>query len=572
MNRKTAITIILLATAIVFLCLNLFVPYYDDDIWYALRYIPEETLSPITQFYDILISQYHHYMGENSRAIVHIVLQSILAVLPDWGFDILNTLVFLLLIACTTRYTQSPNEKIQPLPLLLTIAGIYWLLPDMDYLYYWAAGSLNYMWTSLASVLFLLYWQNATQANSSVNGKTWLCAVATLCCASLHEAFALPIGGAILLYMLYHYRRIGYNTLTVISIAYGLGCMTILLAPGLENKASNIGYEGIYDYITSVIISLHSLRVFPLCAIIFGVSLCKKSWRREMQTFIKENSFIILTAIIALGFVLSIRAGAQTMRIYYAAEFFALLPLLRYLNIKLSALQDRVKRGITIAISTLLIAWAVIVLPECNHTGKQHHALVMAHRHDSDGVIFLPEENTSRLAAPWVMNLHQYYYLAPEAEWRAFVTPLVELKDTLAVRKPIMQLNPDRSYQLHNRYIQIIPHELEAAIETPDEFFTPQHKIAGNNPFYGTTGGDYIITHIDSTSTHDEWYWHYHPASLQEPSASVAGLLRRAIAPETFSQSEQALFPDTVILPTQECYIIYHCSQYRRIKSLEPNQ
>ena len=81
-------------------------PYYDDDVWYALRYVPSETLSPIASFMDILVSQYHHYIGENSRALIHIALQSLLATLPDYGFDIANTLVFTLLLWCMALFIQ----------------------------------------------------------------------------------------------------------------------------------------------------------------------------------------------------------------------------------------------------------------------------------------------------------------------------------------------------------------------------------------------------------------------------------------------------------------------------------
>ena len=130
-------------TAIVFFCFNFFVPYYDDDVWYALRYIPQETLSPITGLGDILLSQYHHYMGENSRALIHIALQSLLATLPYYVFDIVNTLIFILMVWCMAQYTQAHKRTPLPITLLLIVAGIYGLLPDMDYLFYWAAGALN---------------------------------------------------------------------------------------------------------------------------------------------------------------------------------------------------------------------------------------------------------------------------------------------------------------------------------------------------------------------------------------------------------------------------------------------
>lgn len=568
MNRKTTTIIILLATAIVFLCLNLFVPYYDDDIWYALKYIPNEILAPITQFSDILTAQYHHYMGENSRALVHIVLQTLLATLPDRGFDILNTIVFLLLVWLATRYTQPAGRKTEPLPLLLTIVGIYGLLPDMAYLFYWASGSLNYMWTSVATLAFLLYWQKSVQTTTPIRGKTWLYALMALCCGSLHEAFALPIGGAILLYMLTHYRHIGPNATTLIAAAYGLGCITILLAPGLENKAANIGYTSIQEFISLAVTSLRSLRVIPLGIVIFLTTLCRKSWRERGWQFVRENSFILSITIISLLFILSIRAGS-TGRIYYATEFFALLCLLRYLNVLLQGMQEEIPKYISIGISALLIAWVAVVLPECYHTGKQHYTLVEAYQTDSDGIIFLPQEDTHPIAQQWVINLHQTYWLAPEAEWRSFVTPLAQLNDTLTISSPVIQRDARHNYRLYNRYIQMIPGELQVAIENPSEFFTAENKISGDNPFYGITDGDYIIARRDSIPAHEKWNWHYYPASAKEPSASLSGFLRRVFAPHTFPVSEPILWLYSVTLPNNEAYIIAQRPQYRTLKSIE---
>ena len=112
-NLSTLLTCIVVAVC--FFLFNYFVPYYDDDVWYALRYVPGETLSPISNFSDILVSQYHHYIGENSRALIHITLQSLLAILPDYAFDIANTLMFLLLLWFMALYTQGSKESLEPI-------------------------------------------------------------------------------------------------------------------------------------------------------------------------------------------------------------------------------------------------------------------------------------------------------------------------------------------------------------------------------------------------------------------------------------------------------------------------
>lgn len=570
MSRKSSIIIILSLVAIGFFCLNLFVPYYDDDIWYALRYIPHETLSPISNFGDILLSQYHHYMGENSRAIIHIVLQCLLAVLPEWGFDLVNTGIFILLIWCITIYCKRENDPISPLSLLIIVTCIYGLLPDMDYLFYWAAGSLNYMWTSVATMAFLIIWRQITKENTPVTTYTWLYAIATFCCAFTHEAFALPVGAGVLIYMLCHHRLIRFNSITIIALAYGLGCLAILIAPGLENKSQTIGYESISDYISQLITTLRVIRVLPICIIIALISILKKTWRNNLGRYIRENYLLIIIASVAFIFVATLRAGALHGRIYYASEFFWMLVILTYLHQSIDLLHCKYSRCATIVLGIGLIAWCIYILPQAHKVGRQHHALFSNYTSDNDGIIYLPSSDAPILTQNWIMDLHKYYYISPESEWRAFVIPLEHLKDTLTIPDTLLMRTPlTLQYVLYDKYIQILPEELRPAIEQPEQFFTTTHKIAGDNPFYGVDNGRYVITPFDSIAHNEQWQWIYHPSSWREPSASLPGTIKRLIAPGTLPPSEPIQFPDTVTLPSQERYLIILKPPYRTVKAID---
>lgn len=569
MSRRYSVIILLSLVAIIFFCLNLFVPYYDDDVWYALRYIPGVSVGPIENFGDILVSQYHHYMGENSRAIIHITLQSLLSTLPYWGFDIVNTLVFILLIYLLSRMTTAKGSEPTPLSILLAVAGIYWLLPDMDYLFYWAAGSLNYLWTSAATLLFITLWHRIISHDEPIGSRTLLYALLAFVCSFTHEAFSLPVGAALLIYMLSHHRMIRLNNATITAIAYGLGCMAILLAPGLDNKAQNIGYASIQQYISDFIATLRNLKIAPLCAIICAVSVCRASWRKRLVVFVKENMFFVITAVTAFLFVASIRVGNHTLRIFYAAEFFALILLLRYVHTAVLAnVSARTTTVVTWIVGLLLVAWAIIVVPAASNVGKQHHQLFNSYANDSDGILFIPESHTPAIAQPWVMNLEENYYTAPEAEWRTFVIPLVGLDTTLEIPTPLIARNADNSYKLYDKYIQVLPQALEPAIMTPETFFTADNKVAGDNPFYITTNGKYVITPLDSLESGDKWLWHYLPASRHDSAASLSGMLRRVIAPHSLPLYEPMQFPDTVTLPNDCSYVVYGCPPYRTLQGI----
>lgn len=562
-----------IVVAICFFLFNYFVPYYDDDVWYALRYVPGETLSPISNFSDILISQYHHYIGENSRALIHITLQSLLAVLPDYAFDIVNTLIFMLLIWCMALYTQGCKGTPRSLTLLLTVAGIYWLMPDMDYLFYWASGSLNYMWTSLTTLSFMLLWQHITPRDKHISAMSIGLALWTFCCSFGHEALSLPIGATVLIYMLIHYRSIGFNQTTLIALAYGLGCIAILAAPGLENKARHIEYDSIHQFISAFTLTMRHLRVIPLCLLIGIASLCRKRWRATSLQFFKENIYLIITTVVAFIFAVTISAGVNTMRIFYGAEFFALLLLLRMLNGILQATSQRIVKITGIILPILLTIWIIAIIPHAYHTGEQHKTIYKQYQNkENKGLIFLSQENTPQMAQRWVMDLHHTYYEAPEAEWRSFVIPLASLRDTLDIPTPLIARNSDMSYQLYDQYIQILPWGVKDAVECPEKFFTATHKVEGNNPFYITADSCYVIATLENLPPHSNWQWQYKPASWRDPSATFLGWIKRIVAPHTLPRTAPMQFPDTVSLLDGREYVIYVRPPYNTLQGIEKIQ
>ena len=97
-GEKRLLCVVYVAMAVYVYAMNSFMPYYDDDIWYSYRYVAAEELSPLRHIGDVFESQYWHYIDENGRAVVHVLLQTLLGFLPETLFDILNTVMFLLLL------------------------------------------------------------------------------------------------------------------------------------------------------------------------------------------------------------------------------------------------------------------------------------------------------------------------------------------------------------------------------------------------------------------------------------------------------------------------------------------
>ena len=50
-------------------------------------------------------------------------------------------------------------------------------------------------------------------------------------------------------------------------------------------------------------------------------------------------------------------------------------------------------------------------------------------------------------------------------------------------------------------------------VEQPQAFFTEEHRVPGDNPFYQPAGGRYMIASLDSVPADAEYGWSYEEAS-----------------------------------------------------------
>ncbi len=566
---KGYILLILIVTGVFFYCLNSFVPYYDDDLWYAFRYIPQETLSPLHDMADVLVSQYHHYLGENGRALVHIILQSLMGCLPDWAFDVLNTLVFLLFVLLIVRYTLSSRCCKEPLSYLLVVVAVFMLLPDRDYLFYWAAGALNYLWTSVAALLFLLLWRDLRQGGKVTSHYVPLWVLVSFLCAFTHEAIALPVGAVLLGWMLLHYRRIGNNRLTYCALAFGLGCAMLLFAPPAFVKAGRVATSvGSLDWVASVY-KLQQLNAVSLLLLLLVVTSCFREGRVKVKNFIRDNS--ILCSITVVAFIFAVIVGLRILhfRPFYGVEFYALLLIMRYYDAILRPVMERYMRCSTIVVSLLVAGWMMVVFPAASRVGETHHKLFTDYENSTNGIVYLSPDTVSPIAAPWVMNLSEYYLALAEAPfWRSYVIPLHFMKnDTMQVPTPIMALDSIGRYKLYGAYSRVLPIDLRPVIESPSQFFIPAHKMPGDSPFYAA-GREYMVTPLDSLSPNDSWLWEYYPVSWRDKAATMVGRLRRAIAPQSFSATGDVQWCDTILLPDGRSIVKVKLPDYRRVRAV----
>ena len=146
--------------------LNYLMPLcYGDDYVYAFiwsgqsMYIPlPETVERISGFYDILVSQWRHYLTWGGRTPAHLLVQFFV-----WQnkfiFDVLNSLAFVLLIL-EIYWISNEGEvafKNTNIPVLCVIFFSVWTFTvNFAGVFLWISGACNYLWMLAILLSFLI--------------------------------------------------------------------------------------------------------------------------------------------------------------------------------------------------------------------------------------------------------------------------------------------------------------------------------------------------------------------------------------------------------------------------------
>lgn len=164
--------------------LNYLMPLcYGDDYVYAFiwpgqsMYIPlPETVERISGFYDIIVSQWKHYLTWGGRVPAHLLVQFFV-----WQnklvFDVLNSLAFVLLLL-EIYWISNKGEvtfKNINIPALCVIFFSVWTFTvNFAGVFLWISGACNYLWMLVILLSFLfLYVHKYYRMNKKIIRSGW---------------------------------------------------------------------------------------------------------------------------------------------------------------------------------------------------------------------------------------------------------------------------------------------------------------------------------------------------------------------------------------------------------------
>jgi putative flippase GtrA len=320
---------LLLLLSVGFAMLLLFlldVPTLSDDIIYHFYWNTDEgaPVRTINNFSDLLGSQLNHYLVTNGRLPVHLLAQTFLVFLPPLVLQIINAILFVLLLhLCACLLTDNVHKRI------MVAASVFFLLfvvfQGFRTAILWGLGSFNYLWV-LVAILTMLLWMRHT-AMDRLSWRNVLLLPLALLAGWSHEAIALPLSAAFALWLLRHIDQLRRpSAMSCAMLAFMIGTALCLLSPGIWSRGTD-GVSMTGRMISGAVNLFSNIRVCWLLVLSIVVMWykCRKELRHHLQAHVY--------AYVALGVALMIvlLCGSNLERVCFFVDFIAMLLLISLL-------------------------------------------------------------------------------------------------------------------------------------------------------------------------------------------------------------------------------------------------
>ena len=161
--EKNQMGLIYFGILISMLILNFITPYVADDLTYQYIW---GTSNKVHNVWDVLVSQYNHYMTWGGRSVAHTIAQFFL-VFPKFVFNIANSLCYVGILYKINSIAT--NKKKCAWLILFMHLLLFFITPCFGEDFLWLIGSCNYSWTILIMLIFLDYFHKEKLKDSRLS-------------------------------------------------------------------------------------------------------------------------------------------------------------------------------------------------------------------------------------------------------------------------------------------------------------------------------------------------------------------------------------------------------------------
>lgn len=179
---------------------------------------------------EIFTTQASHWQTCNGRYLVHTLVQLIVGFVGKDIFCAMNAVMFGLLVLLTCRLSL-PDGRFS-LGSGLAVAIILWLClprPGVTMLSL-VSYSVNYLWTAVIILFFMLLWRALEEHRIKRAGYLWACLFSVFA-AMWQESFSVPVSAALIVWWCVNAKKATGREISVI-ICFTIGTLLLVLSPG----------------------------------------------------------------------------------------------------------------------------------------------------------------------------------------------------------------------------------------------------------------------------------------------------------------------------------------------------
>lgn len=373
--------------ALAFLVLNVLTPEYHDDFVYKFMFEGGKVNydHPIRSIGDIFVSQVDHYRSVNGRSIVHFLVQLFTGLLGKSLFNILNIIIFYAFICLLKR----PLGKCHPLFAMTVTLMLVLLLPRFKDTFLWMTGSINYLWSTTAAMLFLLIYEK--RRDRAIDWSFLPMLLVAFLLGWTHEGITLPLAASLVIIHLYSIKkRPSSNQGLWLALAFLAGGCMIAFAPGTIARSgfgNGLSTLGLKAFAGLVVMSKLRLIYLALLATAIGWFLDRDAVKRTVS----RNSYLPLATLLALGIVFT--SGLESTRTAFGVEFFSMLFLLSLIGELMKGCSMAVVKWGGICLAVGLVTFYALILHHAIPSWQESKHLIDQIERTSDGIIATNEHH-----------------------------------------------------------------------------------------------------------------------------------------------------------------------------------
>ncbi len=379
-------------------------PLRWDDLMYQYVWLDHkqpELLHPVDlnnrvdDFHEAFTSQCNHYHVMNGRFIVHFFIQCFCGFLGKNFFNYINAFVYTLFLVAGIYFTKAFSL----LRAIFVIAGLWFLPPVQWILSFDVAFPINYLWTSVACIFFLILFHHYSQVQASSTWKNALLFLYGLVCGNLHEGYTLLVSGALFFYAIMNLKKLNSSEWCLI-IGMWIGTLTVIGSPGIWSRAEGASAQSFQEIMIRKIDILRYSKRMYLLLIVLAISYIHLGWS-SLSKFIKANQ--IEFSIVFLGFIFLFMLPYYSQRMGFPMELFSVLLSLKLL-LQFKA-KNNIKKYILCVLPVLLIIHFSYTIKYAKIVGAEYCSMINEYQQSKEGVAHYQSFEVPKLVKPYIYRL-----------------------------------------------------------------------------------------------------------------------------------------------------------------------